>query len=341
MTVLPPDNATPLVAVTMGDPCGVGPEIALAALAHSEVRAACRPVLIGDAGVLEAVSKRLNRPLPERRIDSAESAPSLPAGSAALLEIPVDGLDPDRCGLVDGACGRAAYAYVDHAIDKTLDGAFDALATGPIHKEALRAAGVSEPGHTEILARKCGVTDFCMMMYSPRIAVSLVTIHVPVRAAPDLVTPERIETTIRLTRDALRRVHGREVRLAVCGLNPHAGESGLFGRTDRDIIAPVIEACRRRGYEIEGPLPGDTAFTPRALARYDGYVAMYHDQGLIPFKMLAFDMGVNVTLGLPIVRTSVAHGTAFDIARQGLADPRSLVEAIKLAVGLTAGDDER
>ena len=214
-------------------------------------------------------------------------------------------------------------------------GRIDAIATAPLNKESLHAAGVPFPGHTEILASRTNAPRNCMMLTSEAITCSLVTVHVGYRDVPALLTTESIRDTIELTAEAMRRIRGRAPRLLVCGLNPHAGEHGLFGNGEEErIIAPAIEDARALGIDVRGPLPPDTAFLPKYRAACDAYVCMYHDQGLIPLKALAFEEAVNVTLGLPIVRTSVDHGTAFDIAWKGIADASSFVRAVKLATKL-------
>jgi len=238
-------------------------------------------------------------------------------------------------GRVSAACGAAAYRYFTFAIDEALAGRVDAIATAPLHKEALHAAGIPFPGHTEILATRTNADRSCMMLTAPTITCSLVTVHVGYREVPALLTTDRILDTIELTAAAMLRMRGHKPRLLVCGLNPHAGEHGLFGdREEERIIFPAIEAARARGIDVSGPLPPDTAFLPKFRSTTDAYVCMYHDQGLIPLKALAFEDAVNVTLGLPIVRTSVDHGTAFDIAWQGKADVSSLVQAVVLAAKL-------
>ena len=241
-------------------------------------------------------------------------------------------------------CGRArsrpppagaSYVYIEQAIRAALAGEVAAVATAPIHKEALHRAGIDYPGHTEIFAEKFGAARTCMMLTSEAITVSLVTTHVGYRDVPGLVTTPRIVEVIELTADAMRRLRGRPPRLVVCGLNPHAGEHGLFGGGEEEtLIAPAVAAARERGIDVVGPLPPDTAFVPERLRETDAFVSMYHDQGLIPLKLLAFDTAVNVTLGLPIVRTSVDHGTALDIAWTGKAKPESMVQAVLLAARL-------
>lgn len=309
----------PLVAVTMGDPAGIGPELCLRLLHLKELDGMCRLVIYGDLTLLKRVAATLGWPAPP-----VESIRDLP------------GLDVDTvvAGKVDAACGRASYRYVQQAVEDALAGRVDAICTGPIHKEAWHAAGVPYPGHTEMLADLTHSPDSCMMLTSESITCSLVTGHVGLRQVPELLSSAGVLTVIRLTAKALRQLRNREVRLVVCGLNPHAGEHGLFGQEEERVIVPAVEQARREGYWVEGPLSPDAAFVPQQRRQTDAYVCMYHDQGLIPLKALAFEEAVNVTLGLPIVRTSVDHGTAFDIAWRGRASVTSLVRAVELAARL-------
>jgi 4-hydroxythreonine-4-phosphate dehydrogenase len=326
----------PRVAITMGDPAGVGPELCLRLLRHPEVLARCTPIVFGDAGVLHRVAGRLGWPEPPVVFDWTEWV-HFKAGSDRPCVLDLKAIDADAVepGRVSAACGRAAYEYVIRAIDEALAGGVDALATGPINKEALHAAGIPFPGHTEILAERTHAGRSCMLLTSEAISCSLVTVHVGYREVPDLLTAESVRDTIELTAEAMRHIRGREPRLIVCGLNPHAGEHGLFGaREEERVIEPAVAAARAAGIEVRGPLPPDTAFLPKLRAACDAYVCMYHDQGLIPLKALAFEEAVNVTLGLPIVRTSVDHGTAFDIAWSGSADVSSFVRAVELATKL-------
>jgi 4-phospho-D-threonate 3-dehydrogenase / 4-phospho-D-erythronate 3-dehydrogenase len=326
----------PRVAITMGDPAGVGPELCLRLLRDERVRQICTPIVIGDAGVLRRVARQLTWPEPQYVFDRTEWA-HFGNGSTDPLVVDLNTINVGAVepGAVSAECGKAAYEYVTCAIDEALAGGVDAIATGPIHKEALHAAGIPFPGHTEILASRTSAPRHCMMLTSEAITCSLVTVHVGYREVPELLTLQSVLNTIELTAEAMRRIRGREPRMLVCGLNPHAGERGLFGdREEERIIAPAIEAARAAGIDVRGPLPPDTAFLPKYRAQGDAYVCMYHDQGLIPLKALAFEEAVNVTLGLPIVRTSVDHGTAFDIAWKGVADVSSFVQAVKLAAKL-------
>ena len=282
----------------MGDPAGIGPEIALAAVADPRVAAVCEPVLYG----------------PRTAAERARFPP----------------------GELSAAAGRAALEAVERAVADALAGRLDAVATGPVHKEALALAGSAWRGHTEMLAELTRAGDVAMMFHSPRLCVVLATVHVPLSAVPGLLTQERVETVLDLAAAHLPRFGLAAPRLALAGLNPHAGEGGLFGTEDRDVLAPAAAAARRRGIDVSGPLPADSVFRQAVDGRFDAVVACYHDQGLIPVKLAAFGEAVNVTLGLPIIRTSVDHGTAFDIAGRGVADPGSLVQAVVLAARLAS-----
>jgi 4-hydroxythreonine-4-phosphate dehydrogenase len=326
----------PRIAVTMGDPAGIGPEVCLKLLERPEAVRDCVPILFGDAGVFGRVAERCGLTLPARIIPkSAWPAAAEQLDQPAILDLAAVDADSIEPGKVSAATGRASYAYIDAAIDAALGGHVDAVSTGPIHKEALRAAGIPFPGHTEIFASRTRADRSCMMLTSEQITCSFVTAHVGYRDVPGLLSVERIVEVIELTADALQRIRGRQPKLLVCGLNPHAGEHGLFGDGEEEkFIAPAVEACRARGYQVDGPLPPDTVFLPERRRTIDGFICMYHDQGHIPLKALAFDLAVNITLGLPILRTSVDHGTACDIAWQGKADVSSLVQAVRLATRL-------
>jgi 4-hydroxythreonine-4-phosphate dehydrogenase len=320
----------------MGDPAGVGPEVCLHALSDEAICRQCVPVLFGDLAILRRVAVQAQMPLDAKTITPAEWQANF-AGVAAPTIVDWQAVDPAAVqpGVVSAATGRAGFTYVDRAIDAALAGQVAAVATAPLNKEALHAAGINYPGHTEIFAVRTRAPRSCMMQYSEEITCTFVTVHVGYREVPGLLTTERILDVIELTADALARLRGRPPTIVVCGLNPHAGEHGLFGdREEERIIIPAIEAGRAKGIEIEGPLPPDTAFLPWKRKATDAFVCMYHDQGHIPVKALAFDSAVNTTLGLPIVRTSVDHGTACDIAWQGKANPSSLFAAVRLALRL-------
>jgi 4-hydroxythreonine-4-phosphate dehydrogenase len=329
-------NHLPRIAITMGDPAGVGPELCLRLLTDADVARFCTPLVFGDAAVLGAVAQRCGQTITSQvvNVDTWTSQrPSISRGAIVdFARITPAQFEP---GQVSAECGAASYAYVEAAIRAALSGEVGAICTAPLNKEALHAAGIEYPGHTEILAALTQAPRVCMMLTSSEITCSLVTAHVGLHEVPDVLTVPRILDVIELTVIAMRRLRGREPRLAICGLNPHAGEHGLFGRREEEeIIGPAAETARSQGIVLDGPLPPDTAFLPDRRRETDAYICMYHDQGLIPLKMLAFDTAVNITLGLPIVRTSVDHGTAFDIAWQGTASPTSMFEAVKLAARL-------
>jgi len=329
----------PLIAVTMGDPAGVGPEICLQLLANEAVREFCTPVIFGDARLLSRCARQMNLPALKRiisEIEWAEKSKSL--DEPAVLDL--FGLDAENFtpGIVSAKTGAAGYLYVEKSITAALAGQVAAVATAPLNKEALHAAGIMYPGHTEMFAEKMAAERTCMTFFSEEMIASLVTVHIGYQEVVSALTTQRILDVIELTAEAVQRVRGKKPRIAVCGLNPHAGEHGLFGRGEEEtIIQPAITVARAKGHTIEGPLPPDTAFIAAKRRVVDAYICMYHDQALIPLKALAFDTAVNTTLGLPIPRTSVDHGTACDIAWQGKANGRSLVEAVLLAAKMANG----
>ena len=306
----------PQIAVTMGDPAGIGPELCLRLLQNQAIAGVCTPVIFGDLSVLERVSKLL----------------SLPVNAAQVRDLRcLDSADVTP-GKVDAACGNAAFHYVIASIEAGLAGEVAAVATAPLNKEAMHAAGHKYPGHTEIFAERMSAARSCMMLTSPELTCSFATVHVGLCDVPGLLSVQRVLDVIELTHEAMRRIRGHEPKLVVCGLNPHAGENGLFRhREEERFITPAIESARAQGMNIEGPLPPDTAFLAWRRKQTDAFVCMYHDQGHIPLKALAFDSAINTTLGLPVIRTSVDHGTAFDIAWEGKANPNSLFEAVALA----------
>ncbi len=324
----------------MGDPAGVGPEVVLHALHDSHIGQKCQLIVFGDHSILSACAMAIGLPQPDVEVLSAEEfgrrGPQDFSGNAVVDfgNLPADRLV--RCQ-VSQECGRASYEYIQAAIDAALVKHVDAVTTAPINKAALHRAGICYPGHTEMFAERAATGPWCMMQYSPEITCSFVTVHVGYHEVPSLLSQQSILDTIQLTADALVRIRGYQPHLVVCGLNPHAGEGGLFGnREEERFICPAIEQARRRGLSVEGPLPPDTAFLPSKRQQTDAFVCMYHDQGHIPVKALAFDSAVNTSLGLKIIRTSVDHGTAFDIAWQGTAKPDSLFAAINLACNLSS-----
>lgn len=330
-------DGRPIVAVTMGDPAGVGPEVVLKAAVDPAVAKVARPVVVGDADLLGRVAAALGLPVrPVRVQDPAEA--SFEPGSVPVVDrgfLPPGWYSPGR---IDPVAGAAAVACVLEAAALAMAGRVGAIATAPLNKAAMHAAGFTRyAGHTEILTEATGARDSAMLLVARNLRVIHVSTHVSLAEAVRRVTPQRVERVIRLADEAVRDLGIPRPRIAVAGLNPHAGEGGLFGREDQDVLAPAVARCRADGIEVSGPWPGDTVFY-RAAHRdeFDVVVAMYHDQGHIPIKMYAFDHGVNVTVGLPIIRTSVDHGTAFDIAGQGIARPASMIEAIRLAARMAA-----
>ncbi|MFC0269081.1 4-hydroxythreonine-4-phosphate dehydrogenase PdxA [Kushneria aurantia] len=321
----------PPIAITMGDPAGIGPEI-IVRLALTRAPEQAPLLIIGDATILRRAATHMAlRPAIETIAHPSELPDSgqgqalyvLQTGEALPVDLPI--------GRVDARAGAAAYAYVSRAIDLALSGEIAAIVTAPINKAALALAGVVYPGHTEILADRAGTKDFGMMLANRELRVMLVSIHLSLRNAIAAVNQESELRAIRLAARACRDLGIQAPRVAVAGLNPHAGEGGLFGDEDAAIIAPAIERARAEGIDACGPLPGDTVFMNARRGDFDIVVAQYHDQGLIPIKYLGLDEGINITVGLPFIRTSVDHGTAFDIAGQGRADPASLAEALACA----------
>lgn len=328
----------PLIAVTMGDPAGVGPEICLQLLANEEVNTIATPVIFGDARLLARCARQTGLPAPKRIVSEIEWTEKCgEIDEPAVLDLfgfDANGFEPGR---VNAKTGAAGYRYVEKSIEAALAKQVAAVATAPLNKEALHAAGITYPGHTEMFAEKMAADRSCMTFFSPEMVCSLVTVHIGYQDVVPALTQERILDVIELTADAVQRVKAKRPSLAVCGLNPHAGEHGLFGRGEEEqIILPAIEAAKAKGIMVEGPLPPDTAFIASRRRSVDAYVCMYHDQALIPLKALAFDTAVNTTLGLPVPRTSVDHGTACDIAWQGKANGSSLAEAVKLAAKMAS-----
>ena len=317
------------IAITMGDACGIGPEICVKLFAEG---LPVRSFVIGDAGALRRAAAALAVSLDITEIASPADARAGKQGLdvLALTQLPAD----LPIGRVDPRAGKAAYDYVVKAIDLAKAGEIAAIVTAPLAKEAMKAAGISYPGHTEILAEKSGTSEFAMMLANDELRVILVTIHVALSEAIRLVTRARVLRTIRLAEKACGAFGIERPRIAVAGLNPHAGEGGMFGSEDEKEIAPAIADARREGIDATGPWPGDTIFMRARRGEFDIVVAQYHDQGLIPVKYLGIEQGVNVTIGLPFVRTSVDHGVAFDIAGTGKADHASLRYALDQAVRL-------
>ncbi|MBT5709246.1 MAG: 4-hydroxythreonine-4-phosphate dehydrogenase PdxA [Verrucomicrobia bacterium] len=320
----------------MGDPAGVGPEICLQALGNDDVLDQCIPVVFGDSEVLNRCAKHLDIAEPTKVISDKDLNQIALNKEPCVIDVHALNKAQFNPGQVDANTGGASYAYINRAIDAALQNQVAAVTTAPINKEALSLAQIKYPGHTEIFADRAGSDRWCMMQYSEEITCTFVTVHVGYSQVPELLTIERILEVIQLSAENLERIRGHKAKVVVCGLNPHAGENGLFGnREEERLIIPAIEKARQQGIDVEGPLPPDTAFLPRKRKTTDVFVCMYHDQGHIPVKALAFDSAVNTTLGLPIIRTSVDHGTALDIAWQGKATPASLYSALRLAVKLS------
>jgi 4-phospho-D-threonate 3-dehydrogenase / 4-phospho-D-erythronate 3-dehydrogenase len=323
----------PRVGITIGDPVGIGPEIALKAAADKNVCAICRPVLIGSAGELRRHANALGLSCEYSAFVESE----LPASDQPAICDTRELTANLEWGRLSAAAGQAAIAAIEAGVRLCRSRQLDAIATAPINKESLKLAGSRFPGHTEMLAALCGVDDVLMCFFAGNLRVFLLTIHLSLTDAIRAITKTRVIEAVRLADRELRRFGLTRPRIAVAGLNPHAGEHGLFGSEEIREIVPAIDDCRRLHHlEVSGPFPADTLFVRAARGEFDAVAACYHDQGLIAVKCLAFGEAVNVTLGLPIIRTSVDHGTAFDIAGRGVADPGSLIEAIKLAVRLVA-----
>jgi 4-hydroxythreonine-4-phosphate dehydrogenase len=286
----------PRIGITVGDPAGIGPEIARKAAAHPDIVSICEPVLYGP--------------------------------------VTNDDLEAFPPGQLSAAAGTAAYDAVVRAVEDATAGNIAAIATAPINKEAFAAAKIPWRGHTDLLGHLTGASRVAMMFHSDALRVVLATVHIPLSEVPRALDRARVEEVVTLTAEEAPRFGFRSPRLAVCGLNPHAGEHGVIGSEEERVLRPAIDACRERGIAVDGPFPADTIFLRAIKGEFDVVVACYHDQGLIPVKMAAFGRAVNVTLGLPIVRTSVDHGTAFDIAGKGIADPSSMIEAVRVAVQL-------
>jgi len=323
----------PLIGITMGDPAGVGPEVVMKALASAQTHALCRPLVIGDATQLERAGRLLNLKLAIHSIKKPENA-EFRSGAVDCIDL---ALVPEDIafGKVSAVAGEAAYRYIERSVELALNRSIDAICTAPINKEALNAAGHRYPGHTELLAKLTGTQEVSLTLLAAKLRVIHVTAHIGLLDAIEKIDAALVERTIERGRDLLMRVESKEPRIGVCGINPHAGEGGLFGRGEEEKkIVPAVAAARARGWKVDGPLPADSLFYLATRGDYDLVVAMYHDQGHGPVKALGLEHGVNVTAGLPIVRTSVDHGTAFDIAGTGKADERSMIEALRQAAAL-------
>ncbi len=321
------------IAVTIGEPGGIGPEVAVGAASSPDVCSICAPILIGARAPVEKAVRMLKLPRTIRCIAAAEE--SRPGGG--FLEL-IETVPDEACVFKRGAPtaegGKASYEYIKKAAALAMQGKVAAICTAPISKEALGMAGVKYPGHTEMLARFTGTSEFAMMLTGGPLRVLLVTTHTAIKNVPRLIRKDAVAGKIILAVRAARMLGIKRPRIAVCGLNPHAGEAGLFGSEEIEQIGPAVREARDKGIRVQGPVAPDALFRKAYTGQVDIVVAMYHDQGLIPLKMVAFEKGVNVTVGLPIIRTSPDHGTAYDIAWKGKADPASMIEAMKMALTL-------
>ena len=334
----------PVIGVTMGDPSGIGPEIALKVFSMAWLYHQCRPILIGNISIMRSTARRTGIPMDFNRVEKVSDS-LFTFGTMDVLQLPFENESLIEYGKISAASGDIAFRAVKKAIELAMSGEVDANVTNPLHKGALNAAGHNFSGHTEIYAHYTGSPKVAMLLADEKFRVIHVSTHVSLRKACDMVKKERVLETIRLLDETLKRLGLKDPRIGVAGLNPHAGDGGLFGDEEIIEIIPAIGQAREEGINAEGPFPPDTLFSIARGGRFDGCVAMYHDQGHIPFKLSGFEWdndsqtmksvrGVNITLGLPIIRTSVDHGTAFEIAGKGIASPDALVFAVEYAVKL-------
>lgn len=335
----------PIIGITMGDPASIGPEIALKAILDPRVQQICRPVIVGDASVFQNIQQRLALQVQIRPIQEITQA-KFEEGVADIFDLKNSDVKRIELGEISAHAGQAAFESVVKVIELALAGQIEATVTGPINKKSINEAGHQFAGHTEIYAHYTGTKKYAMLLVEENMRVIHVSTHVSLREACDLVKQERILEVIDLLQDGLVSLGVSNLKIGVAGLNPHAGDSGLFGWEDDQEIAPAVARAREAGYDVEGPVPADTLFSKAATGYYGGIVAMYHDQGHIPFKLMGFKWnaqkqqmdsvkGVNITMGLPIIRTSVDHGTAFEIAGKGVASPDAMILAIESAVQLS------
>ncbi len=334
----------PVIGITMGDPASIGPEIALKALLEDRVTSICRPIVVGDAEVFKQIASRLNLPIEINSISKVSDA-EFKAGRADVLDLKNTDLSKVTFGEVSAEAGEASFQSIKKVIDLALKGELSATVTGPINKKSINEAGHQFAGHTEIYAHYTNTQKYAMLLVEENLRVIHVSTHVSLREACDLVKKERILEVTELLYNGLKSLGVSNLKIGIAGLNPHAGDSGLFGTEDDQEILPAVEEAFKLGYDVEGPVPADTLFSKAVTGYYGGIVAMYHDQGHIPFKLTGFKWnaekkqmdsvkGVNITMGLPIIRTSVDHGTAFEIAGKGVASPDAMVLAIESAVQL-------
>lgn len=329
----------PIIGITMGDAAGIGPEIIIKALSSPETDDICRPIVIGDAKRLQEVIKLIDS---NQTIHSIEGVSEANFSKGTINCIDLDILPKDlEFGQVSPIAGDAAFQYIKKSVELAIQGEIQAICTAPLNKEALAKGGHPYPGHTEILAELTNTKDYSMMLSSPNLKVIHLTTHVGLKKAIDMITPERTETVIRLAHNVLKASSNKNPKIAVSGINPHAGENGLFGEgEEEEKLIPAIEKLQSEGIEVTGPHPADTLFYRAHRGDFDIVVACYHDQGHIPLKLMGFEDGVNITVGLNhgVIRTSVDHGTAFDIAGKNIADSRSMLAAIKSTIELVPID---
>jgi 4-hydroxythreonine-4-phosphate dehydrogenase len=326
-------NAAPRIAITMGDPAGIGPEIIAKVHERDELFQSCGPLVIGSAKVMEKVIGELRLNLSVRSIASPAAAGPR-SGRVEMLDLDNVDLAKHAWGRPNAASGKAVVEYIKKAVDLAAQGEVDAISTAPINKEMMNAAGYDYGGHTELLAALTNSKDFGMMFVGGGLRLMLATIHEALKDIPGLITKDRVLRAIRLAHAAMKGFGTDRPRIGVAALNPHASEGGLFGNEEWNEILPAVLEARGEGIDASDPLPADTLFYKARSGYFDIVIAMYHDQGLAPLKMLAFGNAVNITVGLPIIRTSVDHGTAYDIAGRGCADPTSLLEAVRVAADL-------
>jgi 4-hydroxythreonine-4-phosphate dehydrogenase len=325
----------PLIAITMGDPAGIGPEIIAKVVDSGEIYPFCRPVVVGDANVLRKLVEEMRLSISVRSVSTlADADPTI--GKLDVLDLGIIDISRHTWGKPDASSGKSVVEYIRKATMLAMKGDVDALVTAPISKEMMNAAGHHYAGHTELLAELTGAQEYGMLFVGGGLRVILATIHVALKDVPGRITQESVLKTLRLAHKAMPLFGIEKPRIGVAALNPHAGEGGLFGSEEWDVILPAVIKARAEGIDASNPLPADTLFYKARNNYFDLVVAMYHDQGLAPLKMLAFGNAVNVTVGLPIIRTSVDHGTAYDIAGKGCADPASLLEAVKMAAAISA-----
>ncbi len=346
----------PLIGITMGDPCGIGPEIILKAVSSPMLNGKADFLIIGSSGVLCKIAERmgstiafsgnsgnivfkkeqlLSISLKSESLDSAAVADSYNHNHNQLSLLPFDNFPADKCfsHVPSAEGGRASVECILKGVDLAMEGHIDAVVTAPINKEAVKLGGFDYPGHTELLKERTNTKDVVMLMVGDKLKVSFVTSHIALSQVHKIITTDKIATAITITANALKRYMGiADPNIAVCGLNPHSGEAGRFGTEEEKIIIPAINRVKEMGIMCSGPVPADVVFFKARNGHFDAVVALYHDQGAIPIKLLAFETGVNITLGIPIVRTSPDHGTAYDIAGKGIANPDSMIEAIKYAI---------